>query len=193
MRKGIAFLLVALLALSSFAAVFAAEAQAPADVKDTRYEAAVTALMGKGILSGYPDGTFRPEWTISRAEACTIVVKAMAPSEEALTKAAKSNFPDLAGYDWAAKYINYASAKGVISGYPGAEVLPNFIYKHEQLWPTLHCRHKHISYKEIDGTLYIVESVSSRDAKETIEDKMKRYVVNHVIDDLKKERNTPQT
>ena len=77
--------------------------------------------------------------------------------------------------------------------FPGAEVLPNFIYKHEQLWPTLHCRHKHISYKEIDGTLYIVESVSSRDAKETIEDKMKRYVVNHVIDDLKKERNTPQT
>ena len=74
----------------------------------------------------------------------------------------------------------------------GSEVLPNFIYKHEQLWPTLHYRHKHISYREIDGTLYIVESVSSPDAKETIKEKMKRYIINHVMDDLKKERNTPQ-
>jgi hypothetical protein len=77
--------------------------------------------------------------------------------------------------------------------FPGAEALPNFIYKHEQLWPMLHYRHKHISYREIDGTLYIAESVFSPDAKETIEEKMKRYVVNHVMDDLKKERNTPQT
>jgi len=76
--------------------------------------------------------------------------------------------------------------------FPSAESLPNFIYKHEQLWPTLHFRHKHISYREIDGTLYIVESFSSPDAKETIEEKTKRYIVNHVMDDLKKERNTPQ-
>lgn len=76
--------------------------------------------------------------------------------------------------------------------FPDAEALPNFIYNHEQLWPKLHYRHKHISYREIDGTLYIVESVSSSDAKETIEEKMKRYIVNHVMDDLKKERNTPQ-
>jgi hypothetical protein len=75
--------------------------------------------------------------------------------------------------------------------FPCAESSPNFIFKHEQLWPTLHFRHKHISYREIDGTLYIVESVSSPDAKETIEEKTKRFVVNHVLEDLKKERNTP--
>lgn len=75
--------------------------------------------------------------------------------------------------------------------FPCAESSPNFIFKHEQLWPTLHYRHKHISYREIDGTLYIVESVSSPDAKETIEEKTKRFVVNHVLEDLKKERNTP--
>lgn len=76
--------------------------------------------------------------------------------------------------------------------FPGAEALPNFTYKHEQLWPTLHQRHKKISYKEINGSIYIVESVSSPDAKETIEEKTKRYIVNHVMDDLKKERKTPQ-
>lgn len=75
--------------------------------------------------------------------------------------------------------------------FPSAESSPNFIFKHEQLWPSLHYRHKHISYREVDGTLYIVESVSSPDAKETIEEKTKRFVVNHVLEDLKKERNTP--
>ena len=124
MRKGISFLLIMALVLTSFTAVFAAEAGAPADVKDTRYEAAVSALMEKGIVSGYPDGSFRPEWTISRAEASIIAVKAMAPSEEALKEAAKSSFPDLTGYDWAAKYINYAAAKNVISGYPNGTFDP---------------------------------------------------------------------
>ena len=124
MRKGISFLLIMALVLTSFTAAFAAEAGAPADVKDTRYEAAVSALMEKGIVSGYPDGSFRPEWTISRAEASIIAVKAMAPSEEALKEAAKSSFPDLTGYDWAAKYINYAAAKNVISGYPNGTFDP---------------------------------------------------------------------
>jgi len=48
----------------------------------------------------------------------------MAPSEQALNEASKSSFPDLAGYDWAAKYINYASAKGIISGYPNGTFGP---------------------------------------------------------------------
>ena len=42
MRKGISFLLVLALVFASFAAVFAADSQTPADVKDTEYEAAVT-------------------------------------------------------------------------------------------------------------------------------------------------------
>jgi len=47
MRKGISFLLIMALVLTSFTAVFAAETEAPADVKDTRYETAVSALMEK--------------------------------------------------------------------------------------------------------------------------------------------------
>lgn len=81
MRKGISFLLVLALVFASFAAVFAADSQTPADVKDTEYEAAVTALIEKGIISGYTDGTFRPDGTITRAEACVVVVKAMAPAK----------------------------------------------------------------------------------------------------------------
>jgi hypothetical protein len=124
MRKAIAFLLVMALVLTSFATVFAAESGTPADVKDTEYEAAVTALMEKGIIAGYADGTFRPDKTISRAEACVVIVKAMAPGEDELNAAAKSSFSDLTGFDWAAKYVNYAAAKGIISGYTDGTFRP---------------------------------------------------------------------
>jgi len=124
MRKVLSFILVLALTLTSSTAVFAADAQAPADVKNTDYEEAVTALIEKGIIAGYPDGTFQPGITINRAEACIIVVKAMAPDEEELKAAAKSSFSDLAGFDWAAKYIDYAAAKGIISGYPDGTFRP---------------------------------------------------------------------
>jgi hypothetical protein len=124
MRKVLSFILILTLVLSSFSVVFAVENEAPADVKGTTYEAAVAALMAKGIVAGYPDGSFRPESKISRAEACLIVVKSMNPTEAELSAAVNSGFPDLYGYDWAAKYINYAVAKGVVNGYPDGTFRP---------------------------------------------------------------------
>jgi len=57
---------------------------------------------------------------------------------------------------------------------------------------TVDYRYKGISHKDIDGTLYIAELRSSPDVTMTIEDKLKRYVVDKVIEDIRKERNTPQ-
>jgi hypothetical protein len=125
-RNKISLLIIAVMIFASFTGAFAAEVTpvpisaqvtAPKDVAGTGYEEAVKTLIEKGIITGYPDGTFRPEGGISRAEACVVVIKAMNPSEEAMAQAGKSGFPDLKGYDWAEKYINYAAAKGVITGY----------------------------------------------------------------------------
>ena len=51
--------------------VFAAGLQ---DVEDTKYEEAVEYLRLKGIMKGYPDGTFRPDDCITRAEFAVIAV-----------------------------------------------------------------------------------------------------------------------
>ncbi|MBQ6949108.1 MAG: S-layer homology domain-containing protein, partial [Firmicutes bacterium] len=48
---------------------------AASDTAGTAYETAVDALIEKEYASGYPDGTFRPEHQISRAEAASIIVK----------------------------------------------------------------------------------------------------------------------
>lgn len=124
MSRKVSLLLIAVLILTTFTAAFAAEIKTPEDLKDTKYERAVTELMEKGIISGYTDGTFRPDATISRAEACIIAVKTMGPDEKTLKESAKSSFTDLAGY-WAAEYINYAAAKGVISGYGDGTFKPS--------------------------------------------------------------------
>lgn len=116
MERRLSFLIVLVLILTSFGFSFGADF-VPEDVKDTKYEEAVIDLIEKGIISGYPDGTFKPNNPISRAEACMVVIKSMNPSEENLQGAEKNSFTDLEGYDWAAEYINYAQSKGIVSGY----------------------------------------------------------------------------
>ncbi|PKM84135.1 MAG: hypothetical protein CVU86_08835, partial [Firmicutes bacterium HGW-Firmicutes-11] len=117
MRKVLSIFVVLTLVLGSFALAFG-QVAVPGDVSGTTYQDAVTDLMEKGVISGYPDGTYRPEGTITRAEACLIVVKSMNPPAAAITDATQSSFTDLVGYDWAKPYINYAAANDVISGYP---------------------------------------------------------------------------
>jgi hypothetical protein len=123
MRHVLSFFIVLMLVLGSFAFAFG-QVVVPGDVSGTTYQEAVTDLMEKGVVSGYPDGTYRPEGAITRAEACLIVVKSMNPTASAIAAAAQSSFTDLAGYDWAKPYINYAAANGVISGYPDGTFRP---------------------------------------------------------------------
>ncbi len=51
------------------------------DVKPSSwYYDDVTSLVAKGIINGYPDGTFRPEGTITRAEFTKLVIAALGSS-----------------------------------------------------------------------------------------------------------------
>ena len=71
------------------------------------------------ILSGYSDGTFRPNNKITRAEFVKI-----AESFEALTWGL-SPYNDVDGGHWAFRYIVSSAAKGWISGYPDGSFRPN--------------------------------------------------------------------
>ena len=63
-------------------------------------------------MTGYPDGTFRPDAPITRAEFATIACRF-----EELT-AGKATFSDVPDSYWGAKYINFAAARGWVTGYP---------------------------------------------------------------------------
>lgn len=112
----LALILTLLMTTATFAAV-------PTDVKGTSYETAISFLMDKNAIIGYPDGTFLPNHDITRAEVCAIVVRAMNPEPIALSTRNSSmpaaSFKDFADIpDWALPYVNYALSKGIINGYP---------------------------------------------------------------------------
>ncbi len=52
----------------------------------TRYEYQITKVYGTGILSGYPDGTFRPNGTLTRAEAASVIRRLTDESKRVLPK-----------------------------------------------------------------------------------------------------------
>jgi len=73
------------------------------------------------LVGGYPDGTFRPEGNITRAEICTILMKIRGATEEG----AGTGFKDVPAKHWATKYIAQAVAEGIVKGYPDKTFRPN--------------------------------------------------------------------
>ena len=71
----------------------------------------------KAYISGYEDGTFRPDNTITRAEVAAIIARCSADFDE--NKTYSSDFVDVSGDEWYANYVGYAAEKGYIHGYDG--------------------------------------------------------------------------
>ncbi|MBZ5496642.1 MAG: S-layer homology domain-containing protein [Acidobacteriia bacterium] len=78
-----------------------------------------------GIIQGYPDGTFRPEGNITRAELSTLLIRTVASGDANVPAAAGVIFKDVPLRHWAAKYVNLASLKGIVKGYPDNTFKPN--------------------------------------------------------------------
>jgi len=80
---------------------------------DRRTAVAVSALTEEGILQGYPDGTFRPQTLVNRAEFLKIAMK-LAP--EALPAVDTGCFPDIDPAAWYAPFVCAAKRDGIVSG-----------------------------------------------------------------------------
>jgi hypothetical protein len=74
------------------------------------------------LVSGYPDGTFRPNATITRAEFAVLMLNAFPYAPQ---KRAGTTFKDVPTNHWAHKAIQDAYKRGFFSGYPGGVFLPN--------------------------------------------------------------------
>ena len=74
----------------------------------------IEALAAKRILNGYPDGTFRPNNSVNRAEFAAIVAAVFNVS----VKRQYINFTDIPTNFWAAGAIKEAYESGFLSGFP---------------------------------------------------------------------------
>jgi hypothetical protein len=93
------------------------------DVSDSHLHAeAILYVQENGIVSGYEDGTYRPDNKINRAEFTKIIVEATGGAD-----ASTDCFPDVAK-EWFATFVCTAKARGIVGGYadgtfkPGDEI-----------------------------------------------------------------------
>jgi uncharacterized protein YjdB len=90
-------------------------------------EEAIGRLAAAGIIEGYPDGSFKPEQNITRAELAAMIVKAWG-----LPAGDSKIFADTAGH-WAQGVVATAYAAGIISGYDEQKFGPNDPVTREQM------------------------------------------------------------
>ena len=75
----------------------------------------VEGLAQRGIVRGFPDGTFRPEQSVSRAEFAVVLQSAFPRSPIR----PYTPFRDVPANYWAVSAIRWAYETGFMSGYPG--------------------------------------------------------------------------
>ena len=84
----------------------------------------IQALADNNVISGFPDGSFRPNQAVTRAEFAALIQKAF-PNQNRVRQSSASGFSDVpAGY-WAASAIQSAYETGFLAGYPGNVFKPS--------------------------------------------------------------------
>lgn len=123
--------LIALVAVFALALTTIASAAAYTDVKeDSAYYEAIETLSKLNIFTGYEDGTFQPDKTVTRAEMAALIARIQGYGDSAETASA-TKFSDVPSTHWASGYI--ANATGVaIDGYPDGTFGPDETVKYEQ-------------------------------------------------------------
>ena len=102
----------------------------PADYWAYEY---ISGLARFGVISGFPDGTFKPNEPVTRAQFAAILNQAFmsaqpfqVPNERLnATQPSTPTFADVPNGHWAAGYIAKARTAGFLSGYPGNQFKPN--------------------------------------------------------------------
>ncbi len=97
---------------------------------DTYYQNALKVCTGLGIITGYEDGSVKPESTVTRAEMATIVLRML---DNTTTVDYKNVFTDLTAEHWAAKTIQTAVEQGILDGMGDGTFLPDGEVKYEQV------------------------------------------------------------
>ena len=126
------------------------------DVPETHWaHGAVQTALARHWVNGYPDGTFKPENNITRAEAVTAINNALSRSAAApetmqlLRDGGVRCFYDVAPTDWFYAAVTEASVPHTFSYDSGAEIWTGFQYV-DCGWPE--------GYQHIEGKLWLVNA-----------------------------------
>ncbi len=129
LKKTLAVVLAFVMVLSMGAiSTFAYTDVTPGTITDE----AVSILSNLNILTGFEDGTFRPEETVTRAQMAAIICRTLGYESQAESSKGFTVFNDVAADHWASGYVNVAQAQGIINGYGNGNFGPEDKVTYEQ-------------------------------------------------------------
>jgi hypothetical protein len=78
----------------------------------------VASCVGMGIVAGYDDGLYHPDWPVTRDQMAVYISRALAEGDANVPDFAETpTFPDVGPTHWALKYVQYVVAAEVVGGY----------------------------------------------------------------------------
>lgn len=109
----------------------------------------IQQLSQRGVIAGFPDGTFRPEEPVTRAQFAAMINKAFSKSAQRQP----INFNDVPSNYWAFSAIRQAYTIGFLSGYPGNVFKPNQAIPREQVLVSLANGLEYAATSNVESTL----------------------------------------
>ena len=128
MKKFIAIFMAVIMVMSFATIAFAANGFT--DVSKSRYETAINELYDLGIVNGYSATKFGTNYTLTRAEACAIIVRALYGEK---TVHDVINFTDVSYRDWFYDYVNTAVFYDIMHGHNTTTFAPNDEITYDQM------------------------------------------------------------
>ena len=125
MKKLLAFVLCAIMLLGMIPMAGAASFKDTDKITIMNTEA-VDVMSDLKIITGFPEGTFKPDDTLTRAQAakilCCVALGSKAADE---LPAGGSTFADVPASHWANKYVEYCASKGIVAGVGNGKFNPD--------------------------------------------------------------------
>ena len=128
MKKFIAIIMAVIMVMSFATIAFAANGFT--DVSKSRYEMAINELYDLGLVNGYSVTKFGTNYTLTRAEACAIIVRALY-GEKMVHDVI--NFTDVSYRDWFYDYVNTAVFYDIMHGHNATTFAPNDEITYDQM------------------------------------------------------------
>ena len=86
---------------------------------------AINACSEAGIVSGYPEGDYRPAEEVLRDQMAVYIARSLAGGDDNVPDFTDTpTFPDVPEDNWALKYVEYVGNEGVVAGYDDANYHP---------------------------------------------------------------------
>lgn len=96
------------------------------DIEKHFSKESVLKLTKDGIISGYPDGSFKPNGSVTRAEFCKIAALAFG-----IAASEKIQFNDVDANAWYADYVYALASSGIVMGYDGSFMPDSYITRED--------------------------------------------------------------